>query len=252
MSNRDISEGNLYHVMARGVGRQIIFEDDTDKSRLYLILSEQAGRARDDGIAISILAWCFMDNHVHLLVRMEQANLSAFLRTVFSQYARYFNYRHDRVGALFQDRFKSVPIKDDEQLLTVVRYIHNNPVEIAQPLTYRWSSYREYLQGSGIADVGLCLEMLGGKAGFIMFHETMNRSSNGQKEPCEGGGSDRIIGREALASMQSILAPHSIRELSLMEKRLRNDYLAKLKSAGLSIRQIELMTGIGRNIIQRA
>ena len=186
MTRRAFSEGDAYHIMVRGVGRQIIFEDDCDRQRFCDLLSSSVEQTRGDGIEVSLLAWCLMQNHVHLLFRADLLSLSPLLRATLSQYARYFNYRHDRVGTLFQGRFKSVPIKDDAQLLTVLRYIHHNPLEIGRPIQYRWSSYREYLRGRGMADVEFCLDVMGGLEQFRRFHEPDANAAHGTAK-CEGG-----------------------------------------------------------------
>lgn len=237
--------------MARGVGRQIIFEDHLDKRRFCAILSEEIEEVRAAGKELSVLAWCLMDNHAHLLFRTELADLSTMLRTTFSRYSKYFNARHDRVGTLFQDRFKSVPVTDDAQLLTVLRYIHRNPLELGQPLVYQWSSFRDYLGASGLSDPKCCLDMLGGIEQFIHFHEE-GEYEEGTTASCEGGGSDRLYGTAVSETIARVLHPYSARELSLLDKSLRNSLLATLQDAGLSIRQIERATGIGRGIIANA
>lgn len=173
-SARKRAESEVYHVMTRGVGRQVIFEDDADRRFYLAVLTEEL--ASHDG---ELLAWSLMDNHVHLLVRMRLEELSELMRALGSAYASFFNRRHDRVGHLFQDRFRSEPVESEAYLLTVVRYIHQNPVAagLAPSCEYRWSSYRAYL---GLPCEGVPTEcdtvfsMLGGVDGFVGFHRALD------------------------------------------------------------------------------
>jgi REP element-mobilizing transposase RayT len=90
------------------------------------------------------LAFCLMENHVHLLVETPSANLAVGMQWLHGLYARTFNERHGLVGHLFQGRYGAVRIKDDVQLWTILRYIGVNPVQAglcAQPAEWRWGSY---------------------------------------------------------------------------------------------------------------
>lgn len=137
---RKESVGDIYHVMSRGNGRQLIFEDDNDRQ---FFLYKLQGCLVD--AHLDLYAWCLMGNHFHLLVRGDKESLSRCMHRVCSVYARRFNAKTGHVGHLFQDRFKSEPINDESYLLTVVRYIHKNPEKggLAPMETYKWSSYHE-------------------------------------------------------------------------------------------------------------
>ena len=97
---RRASASDTYHVILRGVGRQIIFEDDLDRTKFMCKMADYLDEC--GGI---IYAWCLMDNHVHLLVRMPLDKLSLMMRKLCTSYSRYFNGKYERVGHLFQDRF---------------------------------------------------------------------------------------------------------------------------------------------------
>ena len=119
-----MSESGIYHVILRGVNRQAIFEDDEDSEQFLDILE---GCKAVSGF--EVLAYCLMGNHVHLLMRVGKEPLSTIFRRIASKYVYWFNVKYDRVGHLFQERFKSEPVEDDAYLATVMRYIHNNPVK---------------------------------------------------------------------------------------------------------------------------
>lgn len=115
--------GAVHHVTARGIERRRIFRDDADR-RFYLEkLTRNFGKAE-----MRCFAWALMPNHVHLLVRTGPQPLSTVMQRLGTGYARYFNRRHRRVGHLFQGRYKSALMEEDEHLLAVLRYVHRNPL----------------------------------------------------------------------------------------------------------------------------
>ena len=151
-------EGGIYHVTFRGNARQDIFKDDEDRQRLKERLAEAA-----EDFGVRVLLYCFMSNHVHLLVETPYGNLSRFMSSVLTGYTVYFNRRHKRVGHLMQGRYGSQVVEGDKYLLKLSRYIHLNPVRVGawkeKPQIerrdylrkYQWSSYRGYA-GLGKAD----------------------------------------------------------------------------------------------------
>ena len=242
---REQCESNIYHVTCRGIGRQIIFEDDDDR-KCYIGLFGQAVKAVD----VEVLAWCLMDNHVHLLLRAPIEDISQVMQRVNGTYARVFNERHDRVGHLFQGRFTSVPVKTDEQLLVTVRYIHLNPQDMpgVDFKTYTWSSYREYLHGPGICNASFVLELANGLNGFKDLHETIAGSEN--LRFIDGGRC--IPDSQVLDAAHAVLGSIRLSEVKAMPRDQRNECIRSLRQAGLSIRQVERVTSIGRSIIARA
>jgi putative transposase len=123
-NSREIVEGGIYHVFARGNDRRPIFLDDTDRYVYLAILSEVCARCE-----WARLAYCLMGNHLHLLLETPLPNLSDGMHRLQCKYAKRFNRRHGRSGHLFQERFGSNRVSSDKQFVTVTRYIANNPVE---------------------------------------------------------------------------------------------------------------------------
>jgi putative transposase len=113
----------LHHVIARGIERRDIFEDDDDRHLFVQRLSSLL-----DSTSTSCLAWSLIPNHFHLLIRTSDVKLATFMRRLLTGYAVIFNLRHNRSGHLFQNRYKSIICQEDEYLLELVRYIHLNPV----------------------------------------------------------------------------------------------------------------------------
>jgi REP-associated tyrosine transposase len=162
---REEVEGGVYHVYARGNGKQRIFLDDQDR-RTYLFLLRREIEQRN----WRCLAYCLMDNHVHLLIETPEANLGRGMQHLHSSYAQIFNERHERVGHLFQGRYGAVRIESDEQLWTTLAYIAANPVRsdlCAHPADWGWSSYHHVLRREtrGLIDLGRLEWYLGGGGG---------------------------------------------------------------------------------------
>ena len=123
----------------RGNNKALLFLDDVDREGYLWLLEKVVGRQR-----WRCLSYCLMDNHMHLLVETPEPNLGDGMRVLHGHFAREFNRRHSRSGHVFQGRFGSTPIRDDEQLWTVAGYIAANPVEAGlcrTPEAWPWSSH---------------------------------------------------------------------------------------------------------------
>ena len=130
----------LYHVTARGDRREDIFDDDADRHAFLNILAQVV-----EQFNWLCYAWCLMDNHYHLLVQTPDANLSKGMRQLNGVYTQTSNRRHNRVGHLFQGRFKAILVDTDAYLLELARYVVLNPVRagmVKKPQNWAWSSYR--------------------------------------------------------------------------------------------------------------
>jgi REP element-mobilizing transposase RayT len=134
--------GAVQHVMLRGIERRLIFADDEDREDLAARLSRILPESDS-----TCFAWAFMPNHVHLILRTGATSVSRVMARVATGHARRFNERHDRVGHLFQNRFRSRLVLDDPDLLGVIRYVHLNPVaagivpDLASLATHRWTGH---------------------------------------------------------------------------------------------------------------
>lgn len=243
---RQRSNSEIYHVMSRGVGRCIIFEDDEDRRAFLRILTKE--RAEQ---SVTVHAWCLMDNHYHLLLQGDLPGISKMMKRLNSTYAMVFNQKHGRVGHLFQGRFKSVPVESDEQFLTELRYIHQNPVKekLCPTCEYAWSSYSGYYDEPWIVDNSLVTSLFDSEEQFCEFHGQLDVVS-----PCLelGRGRRLFSNEEALVIARAVLVDTRLEEIASRPRAARDEALRVLKAAHLSIRQIERLTGISRSIVERA
>ena len=136
---REELAGAIHHVYARGNNRRRIYADDVDRVRYLALLGIVVLRQR-----WHCLAYCLMDNHVHLLIETAAPNLGEGMRRLHGAYGRAYNDRHSADGHLFQGRYGSVRVKDDAHLLAVTAYIAANPVQAglaADPSGWPWTSH---------------------------------------------------------------------------------------------------------------
>lgn len=173
---KEYEAGGYYHIYNRGVAKQTIFKTDKDYktflSYLQFYLSPppmdlrgQSSQAQQIHIPpskqlknyadeITLLAYCLMPNHFHLLIRqISEHGMDHFMRSVITKYVRYFNSHYQRVGHLFQDRYKAVKITNENQFTYISKYIHRNPLAVLscqdcprRLSDYTYSSYGNYLK----------------------------------------------------------------------------------------------------------
>ena len=135
--------GACYHVILRGYARQDNFLDDVDRYRFYLLVQEGIER-----FGYRVHAFCLMTNHLHLAIQVGEEPLSCIIQNLSARYTRWVNWRHNRVGHLFQGRYKAVLVDADSYLVQLTAYIHLNPVRSGMAATceeYAWSSHRSYM-----------------------------------------------------------------------------------------------------------
>ncbi|MBI3551519.1 MAG: transposase [Elusimicrobia bacterium] len=139
-------QGAVFHAMSRGNDGQDIFHGDRDFRAFLRILKQTKDR-----YPFELYAYCLMTNHFHLLVRVGGYELPRIMHSLLTRYAAHFNGEQSRTGHLFQNRYKAILCLNDPYLLTLVRYIHLNPVRAgltARPEDWPWSGHSEYLRKS--------------------------------------------------------------------------------------------------------
>ena len=107
---RTISASGYYHIIARGIGKQILFEEDAD----YLFFLRLMKNYSSSG-EFSVAAFCLMENHVHILAKIADGMMDKVMHNLLATYATYYNKKYDRIGHLYQDRYRSKPIENDQE-----------------------------------------------------------------------------------------------------------------------------------------
>ncbi len=238
------SESGIYHIMLRGINKQVIFEDEEDNLKFLETLKNYKAIS-----GYKIFAYCLMSNHIHLLLKQEKENLDLIIKRIASSYVYWYNWKYHRSGHLFQDRFKSEPVEDNSYFLTVIRYIHQNPIKVGLSKSidgYKFSSYNEYINTPFVVDIDFCLGIID-KEQFIEFNNEYSQDSCLEIEE----DNFRLTDDEAKEIIRKISKCKTINEFQNLSTDKRNKYLKVLRNRGLSIRQISRLTGIGFNIVRK-
>lgn len=242
---RQKSESGIYHIMLLGINQQTIFEDNED---YYKFIETLVNYKAVSGY--KVFAYCLMSNHIHILLKVEKEDLDLIIKRIAGSYVYWYNWKYYRKGHLFQDRFKSEPIEDDLYFMTVLRYIHQNPVKagiVKKIDSYNFSSYNDYVnEESEIIDFDFALSMMD-KDKFIVFNNEKN------DDVCLDIDYKklRLNDTDAKKIIKTISNCDSATEFQELSQEQRGKLIKKLKENGLSIRQISRLTGISKGIVEK-
>lgn len=244
-SARKRSESGVYHIVLRGINKQTIFYDDEDRevflSRLKIVKEEKP---------YEIYAFCLMSNHMHLLVKEKNESISKIFLKILSSYVYWYNRKYERIGNLFQDRYKSEVINGDSYLLCAARYIHQNPLKagvVKAIEEYKWSSYEAYTNDKkSFVDIDFILTILQGKEGYIKF-----MVQEEEKKFLEFENIPSISDEKLILLINRIYSKYKITNILTLEKDARDEILLMIrKIPGASIRQISRITGVPISIVR--
>ncbi|MCL2698840.1 MAG: transposase [Defluviitaleaceae bacterium] len=232
--------------MVRGINRQEIFHDEEDRGVYLKRLSKYKQEC-----GFKIYAYCLMNNHVHLLIREGEEGISDIMKKIGASYVYWYNRKYNRAGHLFQDRYKSESVEDDAYLLTVTRYIIQNPIRAGLTVD-EWTSRGDYAKGGGLTDVRFILYMFcdDEERAKKLFFEYINEKNDDRCLEIEE--QRRLTDEEAKKAIRTTGKVSDCQEIQSLEKVSRDKVLGRLKKKGLSIRQIERLTGVSRGVIFNA
>ncbi len=242
------SETKHYHVMTRGINKERIFSTDNDKKKMLQLL-----KLKLEDVDCKCIAYCIMDNHLHLALIAEIDELRNIMKKINISYAMYYNRKHNRIGPVFQDRFKSENIMDESHLIGVIRYIHNNPVNanaIKSPESYKWSSMREYiidgsfLIGEKIKDN--ILREFDSNDAFIEFHRKEDDTKFLEVREEEKKNLEKRVGKIIESYYQEKGIVESSQSVDLEELIIR------LTDKGLPYRKVAELTNTSLNKVYMA
>ena len=235
--------------MVRGINRQNIFEDPEDREK-YLDSLKTVKKIS----GFKLYGYCLLDNHVHLLISEEEESISVIFKRLGARYVMWFNRKYERTGPLFQGRYHSEAVENDEYLLVALRYIHQNPVKAGickSPQVYRWSSYNDYCgKGDGITDTTLVMELfsLDIDNQNSMFAEFMGADDSNYTDYLDV---DKNVPDALKAKMTMLCGVDSAAGFQALDFSKREENVLRLRNAGLSIRQIVRLTGVSFGVVRR-
>ncbi|MFT4110770.1 transposase [Propionicimonas sp.] len=231
--------------MLRGVNRDPIFLDDEDRRRFLGALA-----AAKDACGWTVLAYCLMGNHVHLVLRVGNEALGESVRRVGVRYAGWFNRKYGRVGHLFQDRFKSVPVEDDAHLASLMRYVWKNPVEagiVNNADAYRWSSRHLYGKVSDLIDAAE-LDRLLPDDPLAGQPDTRTWSMD---EPLPRGPRPLHCDDEVRALLEQACGARCPDDFLGLGRELQQAAVRELRTRSVSFAQIARATGLSTSTLKR-
>ena len=245
------STTGIYHIITRGINQQNIFSSDDDYERFLNTLTRYSRKSKCE-----IYAYCLMDNHIHMLLKEGQESLATIMKRIGISYVYYYNWQYNRKGHLFQDRYKSEPVEDDTYFLTVLRYIHLNPIKAGiadDPASYPYSSYTEYTDKAKLINPTFTLKMFHQDKDqaideFIHFHNQPNDDKCLDITKERDTLSDQFIRQLILKKYHLELATLSNTKPKTQKKVI--SYLKELN--GCSLRQLARLTGLAVHQIVRA
>ena len=260
---RTISPTSIYHAILRGVNKQQVFEDEEDYIRFLNALRRQTqpdvdAQGKTFQPRCHVYAYCLMGNHVHLLLKEGSETIGDIMKRIASSYVYYYNHKYDRVGHLFQERFKSQPVNDFSYFTTLLRYIHQNPLKamlVDSIDEYEWSSWQEY---NGTARQGFCsTQVVLGRIPFAdlkvlvetpLAEEDANQFIDVDVRPTKSTYSDEEIW-QLLSALSGASNAAQFQALPRPQQKL---HLFAAHEEGIGPRTLSRLTGVPYSIVQRA
>ena len=235
----------IYHVIYRGINKQRIFEDKEDYAMFLNIM-----RKYQPDCGFQLYAYCLMSNHIHLVIRPGSMPLGQVFQHIVPSFVIWYNIKYQRVGHLFQTRFMSVPVKNEVHLLTVVRYVHQNPVKAGlcdSPEKYEYSSFRDYFDNKMI-DAQLMLSLVSGE-----YFRSFNCEENNDKCMDIDEEAPRVLHDERAGRiMQDVSGCCCATDFQALPADRRDEALRDMYRVGVSMKQASRITGISYGVIKKA
>lgn len=250
-------ESGIYHVILRGVNKQIIFEEKED----YFYFENILKKCRQTA-GFKLFSVCLMDNHVHMLMQEGTENLSMTMKKIENAYVYWYNRKYDRAGHLFQNRFISEPVLSDRQFMVTARYIFNNPVKagiVNKAAEYPWCNFPlqnkiaiKKRDGIKMFETDI-QEIVNIFEDYSQFENFM--SFNHEDNVIEY---DNIVAKhlsmddeECIGMLRKISGCGSLSDFSQINMDKKQECVIKLKRQGASVRQLSRITGLSKSMIGR-
>ena len=238
------SETGIYHIMLRGINKQKIFFDNDD---YYLFLNILSKCKTISGFQLH--AYCLMSNHIHLLIQEVDEPLDKVFQRLGDTFVYWYNNKHKRCGAIFQGRYKSIPVNNDEYYVSVMRYIHQNPVKagiVNNCSDYEFSSYNAYFKKNSFVNTGFALELMGIDE-FRRIHsiECIDEFLDIEEKPVV-----RMSDEDAKLIIERTTGHRTPEDFKKLTNDEKAECVKQFRKEGITIRQIVRLTGISQRIVQ--
>ncbi len=240
------SETGIYHVLLTGINKQTIFKDEEDKDKFLGTIDSY--KKKSD---YQLLAYCLMSNHIHLLMKTENETLGQIFKRIGASYVYWYNMKYDRMGHLFQDRYKSEVVETDQYLFSVLRYIHQNPLKagiVKRIGDYVWSSYLGYLGiiDDQYVDKDYVLKLFNedrdqAVVDFRAFNEIAN-----DDQCLDITDRKRMSDEKVIQMLNKKYKVSSSTDIQNLDEEQRIKCISYLLNKGVSVRQTSIVMGVSR------
>lgn len=258
--SRQSSGTGIYHVMMRGINHQNIFEEQEDYYHFLTTLDVMAQSYDPDGTSSGrnyvLYAYCLMTNHIHLLIREREDTVGMAIKRIASSYVYYYNRKYSRDGHLFRERFKSEPVNDMAYFVTLLRYIHQNPVKagmVGEVKDYEFSSWNEYTDKNStlfpVCDTRTVLNRIPYSELSDLVNEPL--SDDVFCLDIEAAFKGRPSDDHVMWLIKEKTGATNSSAFQQLPDETKRSMLIELKGRRASLRQLERLTGIGKSMIYR-
>ena len=260
---REKSDTGVYHVMLRGINKNNIFHYENDYLKFEKILRKSVSMpepsSNDEDVTLvpscKLHAYCMMTNHVHLLIEEFGKEIGSIMKSIGVSYVSYYNKHYDRRGPLFEGRFKSEPVQDDNYFVKLLQYIHQNPVVAGMVKTagdYQWSSWHEYAAMGNLNNGLCCMELPFSSMSKQELCTMVLKLNDMAEEEIVPFGQQRMSDSQAMNALMQLLSNNvNVEDLKLMSKADRRELLRMALSVGVGKRQLSRLTGVDYSEIRR-
>ena len=243
---RKQSETGVQHVMLRGINREAVFQDEEDRERFLSVMRKCKAIS-----GFELFAWCLMGNHVHLLIRAGTEPLATVIKRIGCRYVYWYNHKYERIGHLFQDRYRSEPVDTDAYFLVVLRYITQNPIKAGMERRlgeYPFSSYGAYCgRSDGLTDTGFAEGFFDSNEAVCAFLEARGDDVAMDEAPKSVPVKDEVVAKW----LKAVSGCRDAEAFGGLDKAKQRACVQEIRQRGASIRQIATVTGLPRSNIGR-
>lgn len=243
-SRKDMENSSFFHIMIQGINKEYIFNTQKNKEEYLKLLY------KNNNEGVDIIAYCIMDNHVHILAKIDRIHdMQVWMSKTNTSYAIFYNKNYDRVGYVFRDRYKTQVIKNEKHLWLAIEYIHNNPIKAGickKKEEYLYSSYSTIYKGKQVAVQSKMIE--------ILKRSTLQNSNEEDKKEFELIEENKQDKEEICKEVLRRFLENNKIDIATLKKEKQNlvEIVRILKfEYGISYRMMEKSLGISREKLRQ-